>query len=92
MTESKDKLPENEVDDSHDSIEVTDLTKWITPQPKPTTDEEQEEQNHSYSIVEVELSSEQTGSPRRVETTVETYSREDGCRVCKEWFAGLQSI
>jgi hypothetical protein len=43
MTESKDKLPENEVDDSHDSIEVTDLTKWITPQPKPTTDEEQEE-------------------------------------------------
>lgn len=42
MNNETDKLPEHEVDDSHDSIEVTDLGKWITPQPKPTTDKEEE--------------------------------------------------
>ena len=28
MTESKDKLPEHEVDDSHDSIEMMNLEGW----------------------------------------------------------------
>ena len=82
MNNETDKLPENEVDDSHDSIEVTDLGKWITPQPKPTTDEE-EEQNHSRSVVEVELSCEYS--------IVERLQYRDRV-VCKEWFAGLQSI
>ena len=43
MNNETDKLPEHEVDDSHDSIEASNLGKWIKPQPKPTTDEQDKE-------------------------------------------------
>lgn len=80
MTESKDKLPEHEVDDSHDSIDMMNLEGWTKREHKNTPDNDTKDTgSNSQRIVEAEL---------LIECTVEF--EPDNSIVEKDWFAGQQ--